>query len=52
MEWPREVIGELQERLNSEEKRRRESESLVADFEGQVRHLRERLSHEEKARST
>lgn len=33
--------------MNSEEKRRRESESLVANFEGQVRHLRERLVQSE-----
>ncbi|CAK9088615.1 Reticulocyte-binding protein 2-like a [Durusdinium trenchii] len=44
------VIGELQERLNSEEKRRRETESLVADRDGQLRHLRERLSNEEEER--
>ena len=31
-----------------QEKKRRETESLVADRDGQLRHLRERLGTEEK----
>eukprot|EP00434_Breviolum_minutum_P036225 symbB.v1.2.032092.t1/scaffold3754.1/size70833/3 len=45
------VIAELQDRLNTEEKRRRETESLMADRDGQLRHLRERLGTEEKERA-
>lgn len=45
------VIAELQDRLNTEEKKRRETESLVADRDGQLRHLRERLGNEEKERA-
>ncbi|CAJ1344373.1 unnamed protein product [Effrenium voratum] len=44
------VVTELQDKLNCEEKKRRESESLVADRDGQLRHLRERLLGEEKER--
>lgn len=33
-----------------QEKRRRETESLMADRDGQLRHLRERLGTEEKER--
>lgn len=45
------VIAELQDRLNTEEKRRRETEGLMADRDGQLRHLRERLGTEEKERA-
>ena len=34
-----------------QEKRRRETEGLMADRDGQLRHLRERLGTEEKERS-
>eukprot|EP00439_Symbiodinium_sp_Y106_P085185 s632_g27.t2 len=52
------VVADLHERLNSEdpgsgcslEKRRRETEGLVADREGELKHLRQRLSGEEKER--
>ncbi|CAE8607960.1 unnamed protein product [Polarella glacialis] len=39
--------SELQERLNSEEQRRRDAETLAAEREGQLRHLRQQLSGEE-----
>ena len=40
--WPGLAFVSLQE------KKRRETESLVADRDGQLRHLRERLGSEEK----
>mmetsp|Transcript_36049 Transcript_36049/g.65169 ORF Transcript_36049/g.65169 Transcript_36049/m.65169 type:complete len:575 (-) Transcript_36049:400-2124(-) len=39
--------SELQERLNTEEQRRRDAETLAAEREGQLRHLRQQLSGEE-----
>ncbi|CAE8601520.1 unnamed protein product [Polarella glacialis] len=39
--------SELLERLNNEEQRRRDAETLAAEREGQLRHLRQQLSGEE-----
>ncbi|CAE8590183.1 unnamed protein product [Polarella glacialis] len=39
--------SELEERLNREEQRRRKAETLAAEREGQLRHLRQQLSGEE-----
>eukprot|EP00440_Ansanella_granifera_P017836 gb/GFBE01019372.1/.p1 GENE.gb/GFBE01019372.1/~~gb/GFBE01019372.1/.p1 ORF type:complete len:599 (+),score=162.42 gb/GFBE01019372.1/:1-1797(+) len=43
-------VGVLQLKLDDEERRRRECESLAADREGELRHLRQRMQTEDEER--